>query len=188
MISLQGIIETLDSSKLILFPQIFWASVAMLDSNYYHEYLQAVSLVSELFERVDFDDEASRAVFMSKLPERWTPNFLGLQTKLLKGLQCSKTEPQSLQLLGKLNQIRFDQLVDPTQGRLLFAVLSSLPSILSAAEGVDEEQEITQAYGIAAVAERKQQESIARWFKSKKAFFFQLRAICFCFYLRAMLS
>jgi len=164
MISLQSVIETLDSSKLILFPQVFWVSVAMLDSNYHYEFLQAVSLISELVDRIDFDDESSRAVFMSKLPEKWTPNFLGLQPKLLKGLAYSKTEPQTLQLLTKLHHIRFDQLVDPTQGRLLFAVLASLPSILGAED--DEEQEISQAYHIAALAERKNQDSVAKWFKS----------------------
>lgn len=171
LLSLQSVVELLDTNKLILFPQIFWAAIAMLESNYHYEFLQAVSLLSELVERIDFDDDSVRAVLLSKLPEKWTPNFFGWQPRLFKGLVYSKTEPQTMNLINKLHEIRFDQLVDPSQGRLLFAVLATLPSILATSETGDDDLELSIAFNIAAIAERKGQEGICRWFKSKPAGF-----------------
>jgi len=166
MLSLQSVVEQLDSHKLILFPQVFWSAVAMLESNYHYEFLQAITLLSELSERINLDDDSIKAVLLSKLPEKWTPNFLGLQPRILKGLIYSKTESQTLDLLNKLHKIKFDQLIDPTPGRLLFAIISALPSILASTEGGDEDQELSIAYDIAAIAERKQLESLSKWFKS----------------------
>ena len=71
-------VDTLDAAKLWLFPQIFWAAVALLNTDFEQEYLQAIRLLSKLVTRFNFSDIAVQNVFLNGIPNTWylLPSFL----------------------------------------------------------------------------------------------------------------
>jgi len=117
-------------------------------------------------ERIDLDDQNVRGVILSKLPEDWNPNFFGLQPRLLKGLLYSKTENYTLRLLRNMLSIKYDRLIDPTEGRLLFGVIATLPAILASPLGpLDDEEAIALANDVSEFAKRKNHSEISTWFR-----------------------
>ena len=67
LLTLEALIDSLEVSKLILFPQLFWAAVALLHSNIEVEYLHGVLMLTKLFERLNLSDEHIRSLLMSKV-------------------------------------------------------------------------------------------------------------------------
>jgi len=68
---LKAMVDTLDAAKLWLFPQIFWAAVALLNTDFEQEYLQAIRLLSKLVTRFNFSDIAVQNVFLNGIPNTW---------------------------------------------------------------------------------------------------------------------
>jgi hypothetical protein len=64
-------VEWIPTSKLILFPQLFWGTVALLHSDYEVHFSQAVQLLSKLVDRFNFSDRAVHNIFLASIPKAW---------------------------------------------------------------------------------------------------------------------
>jgi len=129
LITVEHFIDSLENSKLILFPQLFWASVAILQSNIRHEFVRGIKMLSHLLDRIDITDESVRNVLMSnvcflhfyfifislkqpllQLPLDWQPPFTGIQPLVLKGLQADDSDAtvaMTIQFLTRLCAIKY---------------------------------------------------------------------------------
>ncbi|KAJ3030646.1 Cell morphogenesis protein PAG1 [Rhizophlyctis rosea] len=132
--TLHDMVDSLDAHQLILFPQFFWAGVAMIHSPFEWEYLEGVELLAKVVSKVDLNDPQKRNILLMNQPTRWKGRFGGLQPLLLRGLVSRKTEPVCLRLLDTLVVLENDALVDPTPARILFSVLANLPHLLQGME------------------------------------------------------
>ncbi|ORX97729.1 hypothetical protein K493DRAFT_258703 [Basidiobolus meristosporus CBS 931.73] len=113
-------------------PHIFWAAMACLCTINEDEYSEALGIFDRMIENMSENDRHWTQSLESRFPEEWDGQFPGLQTLLLKGLISSKVQPQALSLINRL--ITFDDcwLIDPSEGRMLFAILANLPIIMDA--------------------------------------------------------
>ena len=102
----------------------------------------------------------------SQLPLDWNQAFAGIQPLLLKGLLSPQTEPATIKLLSRVIVSRADAIVDPTDGRLLFAVLGCLPYLMANAHEIDlAHLSYKVAANVAAAADVSNQPNIAKWFR-----------------------
>eukprot|EP01087_Luapelamoeba_hula_P008915 TRINITY_DN2269_c1_g1_i10.p1 TRINITY_DN2269_c1_g1~~TRINITY_DN2269_c1_g1_i10.p1 ORF type:complete len:2503 (-),score=428.99 TRINITY_DN2269_c1_g1_i10:100-7608(-) len=127
LITLQAMVDTLDSAKFWLFREIFWAAVALLHSDYEQEYLQAVKVLSKLVTRFNFSDLAVQNVFLSVMPKAWEPPFTGLQSLVMRGLLSESTYEPCTDLIIKFTLMPCPQLFFPEPKRLLANILGLLP-------------------------------------------------------------
>ena len=65
--TLDAYADSLESAKLVLFPQLFWSAVALLNSNVDDEFLYGVTMLSKLFDRLNVAEEQTRTLLMSKV-------------------------------------------------------------------------------------------------------------------------
>jgi hypothetical protein len=128
--TLMFIVDRLSGSKLILFPQVFWASVALLHSEFVHLFNAVMGLLMKLIDRMDIASTAAQNVLFASLPSDWNPPFYGLQPLVLKGLLSPITEERSHLLIAKLLSVNLDRLVDPSPSRLALAITGLLPWIM----------------------------------------------------------
>jgi hypothetical protein len=59
----------MDSNKLMLFPNLFWATVALLHVDYEELFLHAVRLLTSLLERLNLNDRALQNVLYASTPK-----------------------------------------------------------------------------------------------------------------------
>ena len=92
---------------------------------------------------------------------------MGVQPLLLKGLLSAYTEPATVRLLSRIVVSRADTLVDPTDGRLLFAILGSLPYLTAHAGETDPAHlSFKLASNLATAADVGNFGTMAKWFRS----------------------
>ncbi|KAL6050877.1 hypothetical protein QOT17_019533 [Balamuthia mandrillaris] len=134
LITLQAMVDTLDSAKLWLFPQIFWAAVALLHSDFEQEYYQAIKLLTKLIDRFNFADVAVQNVVQSGTPKGWDPPFVGIQPLVTRGLSGNSTDPSlppteiaCVELLSKFTVMTYSKIFQPEPKRLLTNILGLLP-------------------------------------------------------------
>lgn len=100
--TLKTMVELIHTSKLILFPQLFWGTVSLLYSDYEIHFAEAVKLLSKLVDRFNFSDRAVQNVLLASIPKAWdTTPFAGVQPLVLRGLLSPVTEPDTVELLSK---------------------------------------------------------------------------------------
>ena len=85
---------------------------------------------------------------------------------LLKGLLSVQTEPATMKLLSRVVVSRADTIVDPTDGRLLFAVLACLPYLIASIGEADlSHLSYKIAANVATAADVSNLPNIAKWFR-----------------------
>lgn len=131
--TLKTLIAKLDPDKLLSFPQLFWTTCACLDSINELEFLEAVEMLNELLDKLDFHDASIRKILMDGQPPRWDGSFEGVQPLLYKGLRSSTCLEATLHTLDKLVQLPSDGLIGD-DNRLFFTILANLPRFLQALE------------------------------------------------------
>lgn len=131
LITLQTLVRAQSSQKLILFPQMFWTSVALLHTDYEQHYVAALKLLSDLLDRLDLSDTYVQNVFSASIPREWQPPFRGIQHLVARGLFSPMGEHKAIDVLSKLILIPFDRLLHPEPGRLLHIIICLLPFVCS---------------------------------------------------------
>lgn len=97
LLTLQVIVDTLDTAKLWLYPQIFWSAIALLHSDFEQEYHQAIKLLTKIVTRFKgFSDIAAQNVFLTYNPKGWDPPFEGVQQLVLRGIFSVETLASSV--------------------------------------------------------------------------------------------
>ncbi|KAI1337403.1 cell morphogenesis N-terminal-domain-containing protein [Xylariaceae sp. FL0016] len=131
--TLKTLIHKLEPEKLLSFPQLFWTTCACLESINELEFLEAVEMLNEYLEKLDFLSPSIRRSLLDGQPGRWDGNFEGLQPLLYKGLRSSICLQPTLDILDKLVQLPSDGLMG-NDDRLFFSILANLPRFLQAME------------------------------------------------------
>lgn len=131
LITLQTLVRAQSTQKLILFPQMFWTSVALLHTDYEQHYLASLKLLSDLLDRLDLSDTYVQNIFSASIPKEWQPPFRGIQHLVARGLFSPMAEQKALDVLAKLIPIPFDRVLHPEPGRLLHLIICLLPFVCS---------------------------------------------------------
>ncbi|KAM9965189.1 hypothetical protein ACTFIW_004996 [Dictyostelium discoideum] len=124
--TLQVMIKCIHPSKLILFPQIFWGTVAMLHTDFENHFIGAIKLLSMLLDIINFSDRAVQNVFLASMPKDWE-NYHGVQPLIIKGLMSVNTAPYALEFLSRITLEPCDEIFQPEPIRFLTNLISLLP-------------------------------------------------------------
>ncbi|KAL9557808.1 hypothetical protein MBANPS3_001199 [Mucor bainieri] len=135
ILTLTEVATAMDRAQMEQFPQLFWAAVACLYSPYESEHCEALLLLDVVLQKSDFSPKLAES-----FPKNWSSEFDGLQPLLLKGLQFASAEKETFAILDHVSLQDNLPLIDPTETRLMYLLLGSLPRLLhglDAASGVD---------------------------------------------------
>ncbi|KAL0076042.1 cell morphogenesis N-terminal-domain-containing protein [Phycomyces blakesleeanus] len=127
IITLTEVTTAMDKAQMDQFPQLFWAAVACLYSPYEAEHSEALLLLEVVLEKYGFCSELAES-----FPKNWSSEFDGLQPLLLKGLQFSSAEERTFSILSRIMLIDNPPLIDPSETRLMYLLLGSIPRLLHA--------------------------------------------------------
>ncbi|KAL7273120.1 Cell morphogenesis protein PAG1 [Rhizina undulata] len=178
LITLNAIVSDLDGEYLLQYPQLFWVTVACLNTVHELEFMEVLSLLDMLLDKMDLADPENVSTLMAAFPPKWVGKFEGLQSLINKGLRSSVSLERTLSVFDKLNQIPTNELVG-SDSRLLFAILANLPRFSQAQEeGSPSEEVLTCAERLKALADADGYKSLSRVmslyagqrFRSKKDF------------------
>lgn len=131
LLTLQAIVETIDSSKLIMYNQLFWSTIALLYTGVEEHYHLALKLLSKLLDRLNFGDKSVQNVLTASVPKGWDPAFIGIQPLLLKGLFSARAECDTVELLIKISVLPCDMVFQSDGTRLLTNILALLPRLVA---------------------------------------------------------
>ncbi|KAI0132506.1 cell morphogenesis N-terminal-domain-containing protein [Xylariales sp. AK1849] len=129
--TLKTLISKLEPEKLLDLPQLFWTTCACLESINEREFLEAVEMLNEFLEKLDFHDPDVRTALLKGRPPRWDGSFEGIQPLLYKGLRSAICLEPSLKTLDKLVVLASDGLIG-NDDRLFFTIVANLPRFLGA--------------------------------------------------------
>ncbi|KAI8800528.1 cell morphogenesis N-terminal-domain-containing protein [Cladochytrium replicatum] len=133
--TLHSMLDSLEDGRVLLFPQLFWAGVACLESTHEWEYCQGLKLLGKLLQKVDLTHRPSQNVMSVNFPTKWAGNFEGIQSLLLRGMTSSHSVTAALEIINYLLVLEDNNLVDKDpNARVLFAVLANLPIMLQGFE------------------------------------------------------
>ncbi len=127
--TLKTLISKLDADTLLTFPQLFWTTCACLESINEREFLEAVEMLNQFLDKLDFQSAAVRRLFLDGQPEKWEGSFEGLQPLLYKGLRSSICLDATLKTLDKVVQLPSDALIGDDD-RLFMTLIAQLPRFL----------------------------------------------------------
>ncbi|KAK3688571.1 cell morphogenesis protein-like protein [Podospora appendiculata] len=129
--TLKTLIAKLDPDKLLTLPQLFWTTCACLESINECEFLEAVEMLNEFLDKLDFHSPSIRRILLDGQPSKWDSPFEGLQPLLYKGLRSSTCLDLTLSTLEKLVQLPIDPLIG-NDSRLFFTILANFPRFVRA--------------------------------------------------------
>ncbi|KAH8912228.1 hypothetical protein BR93DRAFT_68472 [Coniochaeta sp. PMI_546] len=160
--TLKTLIVKLDAEKLATFPQLFWTTCACLESINEREFLEAVGMLEQFLDKLDFQSPAVRKLLYDGQPAKWDGPFDGVQPLLYKGLRSSTCWASTLRTMDKLVRLPNDGLIGD-DSRVFFTILANSPRFLHAldAKGLDGEV-IRTADNLLAVADAQGFPGIAQ--------------------------
>ena len=141
--------------KMNVLVQLFWICIAILESDYEHEFLLGLRLLDRVLTKLPLDRPDAREKVEKILAGLKWPQFPGLHSLLLKGCTNPNTYEASISLISRLTlQLDFP-VVDPTQ-TLAFPmnVIALLPYLVMNYEDANDLC-ITSADNIARVSTEK---------------------------------
>ncbi|XP_055840446.1 protein furry isoform X2 [Episyrphus balteatus] len=125
--------------KMTILAQLFWLSVSLLESDYEHEFLLALRLLTRVLHRLPLDRPDARDK-VEKLQQqlKWT-GYPGVHALLLKGCTHTTTYEPTITLLSQLPPLLNLPVCDPTQSCAFpMNVISLLPYMLLHYEDANE--------------------------------------------------
>ncbi|CAA6655790.1 unnamed protein product [Spirodela intermedia] len=157
LLTLQVMVENLEPEKVILYPQLFWACVAMMHTDFVHVYCQVLELFGRVIDRLSFRDQTTENVLLSSMPrdelddnagelaelqrtESRTggeqpsplesgkvPAFDGVQPLVLKGLLSTVSHGSAVEVLSQITVPTCDSIFGSGDTRLLMHITGLLP-------------------------------------------------------------
>uniref|UniRef100_A0A4Y0BE06 Protein furry n=1 Tax=Anopheles funestus TaxID=62324 RepID=A0A4Y0BE06_ANOFN len=125
--------------KMTILAQLFWLAVSLLESDYEHEFLLALRLLTRVLHRLPLDRPDARDK-VEKLQQqlKWS-TYPGVHALLLKGCTHSGTYEASIALLSQLTPLLNLPVCDPTQSCAFpMNVIALLPYMLLHYEDANE--------------------------------------------------
>ncbi|CAH9102138.1 unnamed protein product [Cuscuta epithymum] len=151
LLTLQVMVENMEPEKVILYPQLFWGCVAMMQTEFVHVYCQVLELFSRIVDRLSFRDRTTENVLLSSMPrdeldsngvgdssdflqrletsssKKTLPVFEGVQPLVLKGLMSAVSHSVSIEVLSLITVPSCDSIFGDAETRLLMHVIGLLP-------------------------------------------------------------
>ncbi|XP_055625091.1 protein furry isoform X2 [Toxorhynchites rutilus septentrionalis] len=125
--------------KMTILAQLFWLAVSLLESDYEHEFLLALRLLTRVLHRLPLDRPDARDK-VEKLQQqlKWS-TYPGMHALLLKGCTHSSTYEPSIMVLSQLSPLLSLPVCDPTQSCAFpMNVIALLPYMLLHYEDANE--------------------------------------------------
>ncbi|XP_064544555.1 protein furry isoform X5 [Drosophila montana] len=125
--------------KMTILAQLFWLSVSLLESDYEHEFMLALRLLTRVLHRLPLDRPDARDK-VEKLQQqlKWTA-YPGVHALLLKGCTHSATYEPTIMLLAQFAPLLSLPVCDPTQSCAFpMNVIALLPYMLLHYEDANE--------------------------------------------------
>ncbi|XP_059216177.1 protein furry isoform X3 [Stomoxys calcitrans] len=125
--------------KMTILAQLFWLSVSLLESDYEHEFLLALRLLTRVLHRLPLDRPDARDK-VEKLQQqlKWT-GYPGVHALLLKGCTHTATYEPTITLLSQFAPLLNLPVCDPTQSCAFpMNVIALLPYMLQHYEDANE--------------------------------------------------
>ncbi|KAK4193747.1 cell morphogenesis protein PAG1 [Podospora australis] len=141
--TLKTLIVKLDGDKLLALPQLFWTTCACLESINECEFLEAVEMLNEFLDKLDFGSPNVRRLLYDGQPSKWDGPFEGLQPLLYKGLRSSTCFELTLSTLERLIRLPSDALIGD-DNRLFFTIIANFPRFLYAMDQKSEDSAVAQ--------------------------------------------
>ncbi|KAK8210039.1 cell morphogenesis N-terminal-domain-containing protein [Phyllosticta paracitricarpa] len=160
--TLRTIIEELDRTDLIQYPQLFWTTCACLQTVHEEEFMESLAMLDKLLDKLDLGDPAVLKLLKDHHPEHWEGgSFDGLAELVYKGVKSSTCLDRSLRILEKLSALPPSELVGP-DNVLLFTLLANLPRYLQTYEQEAKDcSALASAENLANIAEIKGHSDVA---------------------------
>jgi hypothetical protein len=164
LITLSYVVDWLEPGTKEIFPQLLWAIIACLQTINEPEYLETLCILDKIINKFDLSDEENQALIWSFFPKhKWHGQFYGIQPLLMKGIRSATACHQTFEMLKKLLFIRDDQLIDPSNGRLLYLILANLPRFVHSLEDESIREECKQwATYLSEFAEHQDRQNLNR--------------------------
>ena len=165
--TLNLLIKNMAPDDLCTYPQLFWCTVACLDTIHEAEFCEALDMMENIMRKCDVLQPEVANVLLTAFPSRWESKFEGCFSSVLKGLRSDKSMHQSLELINRLMALPESELVGSTS-RLLFAILSNLPFFVHSLseEGQMNDANNRVALQIAEMADNQGLSGISRAFQA----------------------
>ena len=101
--------------KMSILVQLFWICLAVLESDYEHEFLLGLRLLEKILKKLPLDrPDVREKVEKIQVQLKW-PSFPGVHSLLLKGCTNPNTYEATIQALSRFTTILDFQVIDPTQ-------------------------------------------------------------------------
>lgn len=142
--TLKTLISKLDAEKLVTFPQLFWTTIACMESINEREFLESVEMLNEYMDKIDLQQASVRRSLMDGQPSKWDGQFDGLQPLLYKGLRSSVCIDATLKTINRVVCLPSDPLIGGDE-RIFFAVLANFPRFVNAMDQTTLADDISQS-------------------------------------------
>lgn len=127
--TMRHVVSQMQAKDFAAMPQLFWATVACLDTVHEDEFLEACDIVELIIAKVDLAADENVSFLLSKQPPQWEGGFDGVFKLLLKGVRSDRCSAKCLRLLNQLIKIPSNALAGG-DSRLLDCLLVNLPSFV----------------------------------------------------------
>ncbi|KZF23140.1 hypothetical protein L228DRAFT_228990 [Xylona heveae TC161] len=140
--TLKIIIGSLTPAEFLQYSQLFWTTCACLNTIHECEFMESLSMLEQLLEKVDLSNAKDEQLLVDAYPQTWEGGFDGIQPLIYKGLKSSLTLERTLLVLQKLAPVPNSRLLGD-ESRLLFTVLANLPRFLESFENPSQDSPCT---------------------------------------------
>ncbi|KAF2816182.1 uncharacterized protein BDZ99DRAFT_471444 [Mytilinidion resinicola] len=131
--TLRTIIEKLEPSDLLQYPQLFWTTCACLNTIHEREFMESLAMLDKLLDKLDLSNEATVTTLEDNYPQKWDMPFEGIAGLIYKGIRSSVCLDRSLGILERLVTLPSNSLVG-NDNRLLYTILANFPKFLRSFE------------------------------------------------------
>jgi hypothetical protein len=161
--TLNSIIRQMDEARLLMYPQLFWVTVASLNTIHEREFLEVLPMLESLLTKVDISKPANVQALMAAFPPKWEGRFDGLQPLALRGLRSSIALTPTMRILDLLDALPMPNELVAGESRLMFSLLANLPRFLHALDNLPlPEEVVARAERLCSLAVQPEQENIRK--------------------------
>jgi len=161
--TLNAIIRQMDEAQLLMYPQLFWVTVASLNTIHEREFVEVLPMLESLLTKIDLAQPANVQTLLTAFPPKWEGRFEGLQPLVLRGLRSSIALTPAMRILDLLDSLPMPNELVGGESRLMFSLLANLPRFLHALDNLPLPDDIvTRADRLCNLAVQPEQENIRK--------------------------
>lgn len=142
--TLNSIIQQMDEARLLMYPQLFWVTVASLNTIHEREFLEVLVMLESLLTKIDLSKPSNVRALTSTFPPKWEGRFDGLQPLVLRGLRSSIALTPTMRILDLLDALPMPNEIVAGDSRLMFSLLANLPRFLHALDNLPLPEEVVE--------------------------------------------